>query len=96
MIDILANRSIPLKLGYVPVVNRSHRLSTLPMGEALQPQFCGTPFLVRKINAILKAYIQNSLVPNITASITQQREHVVAELYALGDPVAKAEHSKVS
>ncbi|KAF7342794.1 Vacuolar protein sorting-associated protein 1 [Mycena sanguinolenta] len=117
VIDTPANRVISLPLGYVPVVNRGHRLSSLPMGKALnlereffanhpaysaKAQFCGTPYLVRKINSVpLNFHFLISPVhPWLSSNFPfcpldpQTAERVVAELYALADPVAKADHSK--
>ena len=69
MVDILAGRIIPLRLGYVPVVNRGQR--DIERGKAItqaldnereffeghaayrsKSQFCGTPFLARKLNMV--------------------------------------------
>ena len=67
--DILAGRVIPLRLGYVPVVNRGQRDidSNKPIVAALEyereffenhpsykgkAQYCGTPFLARKLNMV--------------------------------------------
>lgn len=69
VVDILAGRIIPLRLGYVPVVNRGQRdiESAKPITQALEhereffenhpsykgkAQFCGTPFLARKLNMV--------------------------------------------
>lgn len=69
VVDILAGRIIPLRLGYVPVVNRGQRDIEIgkPISEALdyerdffenhpsykgKAQFCGTPFLARKLNLV--------------------------------------------
>jgi len=68
-VDILAGRIIPLRLGYVPVVNRGQRdiETNKPIAVALdaenkffenhpsyksKAQFCGTPFLARKLNMV--------------------------------------------
>jgi len=68
-VDILAGRVIPLRLGYVPVVNRGQRdidtsksISAALDAERsffeLHPsykgkaQYCGTPFLARKLNLV--------------------------------------------
>ena len=70
--DILAGRVIPLRLGYVPVVNRGQRDidSKKSIAAALQyereffenhpaykgkAQYCGTPFLARKLNMVRTA-----------------------------------------
>lgn len=69
MVEILAGRIIPLRLGYVPVVNRGQRdiETNKPISSALdnereffenhpsykgKAQFCGTPFLARKLNMV--------------------------------------------
>jgi dynamin 1-like protein len=68
-VDILAGRVIPLRLGYVPVVNRGQRDidTSKTIGAALdaersffelhpsykgKAQYCGTPFLARKLNMV--------------------------------------------
>ena len=69
VVDILAGRVIPLRLGYVPVVNRGQRdiETNKAIAAALEhereffenhasyktkAQFCGTPFLARKLNMV--------------------------------------------
>jgi replication fork clamp-binding protein CrfC len=69
VVDILAGRIIPLRLGYVPVVNRGQRDidQNRPITLALdrerdyfenhpayqtKSQYCGTPFLARKLNMV--------------------------------------------
>lgn len=69
VVDILAGRVIPLRLGYVPVVNRGQRdidqrkeITKALEAERLffenhpayksKAQFCGTPFLARKLNMV--------------------------------------------
>ncbi|KAI0637427.1 Dynamin central region-domain-containing protein [Trametes polyzona] len=100
VVDILAGRVIPLRLGYVPVVNRGQRdiESNKPISAALEyerkffeshpsyankAQYCGTPFLARKLNVILMAHIRNTL-PEIKARISQQLQKYNAELQTLG------------
>lgn len=69
VVDILAGRIIPLRLGYVPVVNRGQRdieqsklisaalehektfFETHPSYKG-KAQYCGTPFLARKLNMV--------------------------------------------
>ncbi|CAG8464803.1 25837_t:CDS:10, partial [Racocetra persica] len=70
VVDILAGRIIPLRLGYVPVVNRGQKDidSRKAIAAALEAeknffenhpaykskaQYCGTPFLARKLNMSL-------------------------------------------
>jgi len=69
VLDILAGRIIPLRLGYVPVVNRGQKdiNSSKSIKKALdderqffenhpayasKAQYCGTPFLARKLNLV--------------------------------------------
>jgi replication fork clamp-binding protein CrfC len=69
VVDILAGRVIPLRLGYVPVVNRGQRdiETSKKISLALEAereffenhssykgkaQYCGTPFLARKLNMV--------------------------------------------
>ncbi|KAG6899495.1 hypothetical protein C0993_009717 [Termitomyces sp. T159_Od127] len=100
VVDILAGRIIPLRLGYVPVVNRGQRdiETSKPIAHALEhereffenhpsykgkAQFCGTPFLARKLNMILMHHIK-ATIPDIKARITQQLQKYNAELMQLG------------
>jgi replication fork clamp-binding protein CrfC len=100
VVDILAGRIIPLRLGYVPVVNRGQRdiesskSITLALENERQffenhpsykgkAQYCGTPFLARKLNMILMHHIRATL-PDIKARITQQLQKYNAELASLG------------
>lgn len=72
VVDILAGRVIPLRLGYVPVVNRGQRDidTSKTIASALEAerqffenhlsykgkaQYCGTPFLARKLNLVCLA-----------------------------------------
>jgi Dynamin central region len=73
VVDILAGRVIPLRLGYVPVVNRGQRDidTSKPIQQALdaerhffeshpayqgKAQYCGTPFLARKLNMVCTTF----------------------------------------
>ncbi|TFK43015.1 Dynamin central region-domain-containing protein [Crucibulum laeve] len=102
VVDILAGRIIPLRLGYVPVVNRGQRdiENNKPISHALEhereyfenhasykgkSQFCGTPFLARKLNMILMHHIRATL-PDIKSRITSQLQKYNAELLTLGGP----------
>ncbi|KAF8415891.1 VpsA protein [Boletus edulis BED1] len=111
VVDILAGRIIPLRLGYVPVVNRGQRdidtsksitaaleaernffeLHTSYKGKS---QYCGTPFLARKLNMILMQHIRNTL-PDIKARITQQLQKYNAELITLGGPLGDSSGGNV-
>lgn len=103
VVDILAGRVIPLRLGYVPVVNRGQRdienkkaISTALDGEReffenhasyrSKAQYCGTPFLARKLNTILMHHIRNTL-PEIKAKISASLSKYQIELAQLGDSV---------
>ena len=76
VVDILAGRVIPLRLGYVPVVNRGQRDidTSKPIQQALEgerqffethpayqgkAQYCGTPFLARKLNMVCATFSTN-------------------------------------
>ncbi|CAO3611591.1 unnamed protein product [Cunninghamella blakesleeana] len=103
VIDILAGRVIPLRLGYVPVVNRGQRdiESKKSIKRALdsekeffenhssyksKAQYCGTPFLARKLNMILMHHIRATL-PEIKAKIQAALLKYQQELLQLGDPL---------
>ncbi|KIY48336.1 hypothetical protein FISHEDRAFT_65839 [Fistulina hepatica ATCC 64428] len=100
VIDILAGRVIPLRLGYVPVVNRGQRdiESSKSIAAALdyereffathpsyagKENYCGTPFLARKLNQLLMQHIRATL-PDIKMRISQQLHKYNAELQSLG------------
>ena len=103
VVDILAGRVIPLRLGYVPVVNRGQRdiENNKAISSALdaereffenhssyrsKAQYCGTPFLARKLNTILMHHIRNTL-PDIKARIAASLAKYQAELSQLGDSI---------
>lgn len=109
VIDILAGRVIPLRLGYVPVVNRGQRdiESKKSIAKALsaereyfenhasyrsKAQYCGTPFLARKLNMILMHHIRNTL-PEIKAKIQAALTKYQQELLQLGDPLNDGSNS---
>ena len=120
VVDILAGRIIPLRLGYVPVVNRGQRdiETNKPISVALdnereffenhpsyktKAQFCGTPFLARKLNMVgfFLNFINDGLsmlhqilmhhiratLPDIKARISQNLQKFNAELLSLGGPL---------
>jgi replication fork clamp-binding protein CrfC len=111
VVDILAGRIIPLRLGYVPVVNRGQRdiETNKAISSALEherqffenhasykskAQYCGTPFLARKLNMILMHHIRATL-PDIKARITQQLQKFNAELLTLGGPLGDGNSGNV-
>ncbi|KAI9144679.1 Dynamin central region-domain-containing protein [Paraphysoderma sedebokerense] len=103
VVDILAGRVIPLRLGYVPVVNRGqkdieHKKSIQKALDAernffeghpaykSKAQYCGTPFLARKLNMILMHHIKSTL-PEIKNKIQSTLLKYQQELQQLGDPL---------
>ena len=124
VVDILAGRVIPLRLGYVPVVNRGQRdidqsksISSALENErkffenhasyAGKAQYCGTPWLARKLNIvssmfrpashslqILMHHIRNTL-PDIKQRIGQQLQKYTAELNSLGGPMGETNPGSV-
>ncbi|CAG8474875.1 4119_t:CDS:10 [Ambispora gerdemannii] len=110
VVDILAGRVIPLRLGYVPVVNRGQKdidsrkaISTALEGERQffenhpsyksKAQYCGTPFLARKLNMILMHHIRNTL-PEIKAKIQAALAKYLQELAGLGDPLNEGSNNQ--
>ncbi|KAJ2202646.1 vacuolar protein sorting-associated protein 1, partial [Coemansia sp. RSA 520] len=106
VIDILAGRVIPLRLGYVPVVNRGQKdiQTKRTITSALEnersffenhssyqskAQYCGTPFLARKLNMLLMHHIKITL-PEIKAKIASTLSKYQSELEQLGDPMTDA------
>lgn len=111
VVDILAGRVIPLRLGYVPVVNRGQRdidqsrsiASALENEKkffeqhpsyASKAQYCGTPWLARKLNIILMHHIRNTL-PDIKARIASQLTKYSAELASLGGSMGETNPGSV-
>ncbi|CAE6509310.1 unnamed protein product [Rhizoctonia solani] len=111
VVDVLAGRVIPLRLGYVPVVNRGQR--DIEQSKAItaalehersffenhpsykgKSQYCGTPFLARKLNMILMHHIRATL-PDIKARIQQQLQKYNTELQSLGGPMGDSNSSGV-
>ncbi|WFD36184.1 dynamin GTPase [Malassezia cuniculi] len=103
VVDILAGRVIPLRLGYVPVVNRGQRDidNKKKVTAALEAEreffqnhpsyrskadYCGTPFLARKLSMILMHHIRNTL-PDIKTKIQTQLTKFQMELSSLGGPM---------
>ena len=101
VIDILTGRIIPLRLGYVPVVNRGQRdiegkksiklaleaekeFFDSHQAYASKAQYCGTPYLARKLNMILLHHIRSTL-PEIKLKIQNSLLKYQTELASLGD-----------
>ena len=105
VVDILAGRVIPLRLGYVAVVNRGQKdiekkkaitaalesermyFSSHP-SYASKAQYCGTPYLSRRLNVILMHHIKNT-IPEIKSRISALLQKYMLELQQLGDPMDK-------
>lgn len=100
VIDILANRVIPLRYGYVPVINRGQKdiTSNKSIKSALdferhffethdayrsKAQFCGTPYLAKRLNGILLSHIKMTL-PDIKSRIDKNLKRYQKELIDLG------------
>lgn len=100
VIDILAGRVIPLRYGYIPVINRGQKdieqrktiraalqdekkfFETHPSYSS-KAQYCGTPYLAKKLNSILLHHIRNTL-PDIRAKIEATLKIYQNELSSLG------------
>ncbi|KAJ3031103.1 UNVERIFIED_CONTAM: vacuolar protein sorting-associated protein 1 [Siphonaria sp. JEL0065] len=112
VVDILAGRVIPLRLGYVPVVNRGQRdidnkkkiTAALDAEKSFfenhasyrtRAQYCGTPFLARRLNVILLHHIRNTL-PEIKAKIGQGLQKYQQELEQLGDPMGEDDSNNMN
>lgn len=102
VIDILAGRIIPLKYGYIPVINRGQKdiANNKSIRSALQfekeffdghpayrakSQYCGTPYLAKRLNMILLNHIRNTL-PEIKSRIDNTLKKCQAELASIGPP----------
>ncbi|KAJ8141130.1 hypothetical protein OXX80_003613 [Metschnikowia pulcherrima] len=100
VVDILAGRVIPLRFGYIPVINRGQRdiekkktirdalrdeaefFENHPSYKA-KSQFCGTPYLAKKLNGILLHHIKSTL-PDIKMRIEHSLKKYSQELTVLG------------
>ncbi|EMG46386.1 Vacuolar sorting protein 1, partial [Candida maltosa Xu316] len=106
VIDILAGRVIPLRFGYVPVINRGQKdiESRKTIRDALKDeraffenhpsyrakaQFCGTPYLAKKLNGILLHHIKGTL-PDIKMRIEHSLKKYQQELSLLGPEMAES------
>lgn len=100
VVDILAGRVIPLRFGYIPVINRGQRdiEAKKTIRDALRDeaaffenhpsykaksQFCGTPYLAKKLNNILLHHIKSTL-PDIKMRIDHLLKKYTLELSVLG------------
>ncbi|SGZ50361.1 CIC11C00000000355 [Sungouiella intermedia] len=100
VVDILAGRVIPLRFGYIPVINRGQRdiESKKTIRDALRDeaaffenhpsykaksQYCGTPYLAKKLNSILLHHIKGTL-PDIKMRIDHSLKKYQQELATLG------------
>lgn len=100
VVDILAGRVIPLRFGYIPVINRGQRdiEAKKTIRDALRDeaaffenhpsykaksQYCGTPYLAKKLNSILLHHIKGTL-PDIKMRIDHSLKKYQQELTTLG------------
>ncbi|KAF7326480.1 hypothetical protein MSAN_01990800 [Mycena sanguinolenta] len=111
VIDILAGRVVPLRLGYVPVVNRGQRDvdTNRPINIALEKErefFSSHPSYSSKARfcgtPFLAQKLNNTLkahirntLPSIKANISQQHQRVSAELQAIGGPIVPGHSANV-
>ncbi|AMD18901.1 HBL001Wp [Eremothecium sinecaudum] len=111
VVDILSGRIIPLRYGYVPVINRGQRdiESKKTIREALNDEkkyfanhpsyssnanYCGTPYLAKKLNSILLHHIRQTL-PEIKNKIELSLKKYQAELLNLGPETLDSPNSIV-
>ena len=100
VVDVLGQKKVNLKLGFVPVVNRSQEDIVAGKGieEALQDEkrffemhssykknkfYCGTPYLVWKLNNILHDHIRTCL-PVLQLRIDKLLAGALGELESIG------------
>ncbi|OWB62413.1 hypothetical protein B5S31_g683 [[Candida] boidinii] len=111
VIDILAGRVIPLRSGYVPVINRGQKdiENHKTIRDALKDeknffenhpsyrskaQYCGTPYLAKKLNIILLNHIRATL-PDIKMRIETALKKYQTELQSLGPELVSSPSSVV-
>ena len=111
VIDILAGRVIPLRGGYVPVINRgqkdieNHKTIRAALADeakffenhpsySTKAQYCGTPYLAKKLNVILLSHIRATL-PDIRAKIDTALKKYQNELVSLGPETIDSPSSTV-
>ncbi|KAJ7095543.1 Dynamin central region-domain-containing protein [Mycena epipterygia] len=110
VVDVLAGRVMPLRLGYVPVVIRDQqeldpsRQTTSALAREREffenhPAYretsnWGIPFLAQKLHSILELHIRDTL-PRIRSSITTHHQKLSAELETLGGPLIEEDSSKI-
>ncbi|EDO16841.1 hypothetical protein Kpol_1056p42 [Vanderwaltozyma polyspora DSM 70294] len=111
VIDILAGRVIPLRYGYVPVINRGQKdiegKKTIRLAlederkffenhssYSSKAQYCGTPYLAKKLNSILLHHIRQTL-PEIKAKIEATLKKYQNELFNLGPETMDSSNSIV-
>ncbi|KAJ7090348.1 Dynamin central region-domain-containing protein [Mycena belliarum] len=111
VVDILAGRIIPMRLGYVPVVNRGQRDidSNRPISYALEKErefFENHPSYRGKAQYCGTPFLAHKLntilklhirntLPDIKARITQQLQKFTAELATLGGPLGDGNSANV-
>ncbi|PRT56755.1 Vacuolar protein sorting-associated protein 1 [Wickerhamiella sorbophila] len=100
VLEIMTGKIVPLRFGYVPVVNRGQQdinqkksiksalenerkyFENHPAYRA-KAQYCGTPYLAKRLNSILLNHIRQTL-PEIKNRIDQSLKRYRQELIELG------------
>lgn len=86
--DIDTNKPISAALDYEREFFENH-----PSYKS-KAQFCGTPFLSRKLNVLLMNHIRATL-PDIKMRISQQLQRFTTELQQLGGPMGDSGSSNI-
>ncbi|TID28806.1 hypothetical protein CANINC_002325 [Pichia inconspicua] len=111
VINILTGKVIPLRNGYVAVINRgqkdieNHKTIRAALEDerrffenhpsySSKAQYCGTPYLAKKLNNILLSHIKATL-PQIKAKIESMLKKFQDELNNLGPEAAQLPSSVV-
>lgn len=100
VLDIMTGKVIPLRFGYIPVINRGqqdinakksikaalqaeHEFFVKHPAYASKAQYCGTPYLAKRLNDILLNHIKMTL-PDIKTRIDNRLMKARSDLAALG------------
>ncbi|KAJ3130946.1 vacuolar protein sorting-associated protein 1 [Physocladia obscura] len=103
VVDILAGRYVPVVNRGQRDIDNKKKISVALEAERSffenhpsyrsKAQYCGTPFLARKLNLILMHHIKNTL-PEIKAKISTGLTKYQQELAGLGDPMGVEEETQ--
>ncbi|CAI2183657.1 10305_t:CDS:10 [Funneliformis geosporum] len=92
VVDILAGRIIPLRLAISAALENERQFFENHPSYKSKAQYCGTPYLARKLNMILMHHIRNTL-PEIKSKIQGVLAKYQSELLSLGDPIDDGGHN---